>query len=281
MCVDGERWRRRRQALSIQSPRAPSQPGPPVTHLPAIAVTATTESIRGVLRVRANVSYTKAVRSAGARPYILPLLDPADADELLEGMDGLLLTGGEDVDPQLYGERAHPALGDVHAGRDALELALMKAARARRLPVLAICRGIQVANVALGGTLVQDIPAEHPGALAHDGDWPRDRRVHSIDADDTSRLAAALGARRLSVNSFHHQAIAQPAPDLRVVARAPDGIIEGVEWPSDDWWMLGAQWHPEELVDTTEPWDRSLFAAFVAAAHAERVSSSAASAPHS
>lgn len=236
-----------------------------MTSLPAVAVTATTESIRGVLRVRTNASYTDSLHSARLRPFILPLLDPGDADAMLDGMDGLVLTGGEDIDPRHYGLRAHPALGDVHAGRDSFELALVRAAMARRLPTLAICRGIQIANVALGGTLVQDLPSEWPGALQHEGTWPRDQRVHGVRVEACSRLAKSLGAEKLTVNSFHHQAVASLAPGLIAVAHAPDGVIEGVEWTGDDWWMLGVQWHPEELTGTTESWDRDLFLAFAAA----------------
>ncbi len=230
--------------------------------LPAVAITATTEPIRGVVRVRANASYTDAIRSVGLRPYILPVLDPGDADAMLDGMQGLLLTGGEDVDPRHFDTVPHPALGDVHVERDAFELALVHAARARGLPTLAICRGIQVANVALGGTLVQDIASECPNALEHDSGHPRDRRVHEIRVQSGSRLARALGAEVLQVNSMHHQSIARAADGLTVVAHAPDGIIEGAEWTGSDWWMVGAQWHPEELMATPEPWDRALFAAF-------------------
>ncbi|MES2179687.1 MAG: gamma-glutamyl-gamma-aminobutyrate hydrolase family protein [Gemmatimonadota bacterium] len=233
-----------------------------MTTLPSVAVTATTEIIRGVLRVRANASYTDAVREAGLRPYILPLLAPEDADGMLDGMDGLLLTGGEDIDPVHYGAPAHPALGDIVRERDEFELALVSAARRRRIPTLAICRGIQVANVALGGTLIQDIPTEWPGAAPHDGDWPRDRRVHAVSVEPQSALARALGAADLEVNSFHHQAVGVVAEGLSVVARAPDGVIEGAEWTGDDWWMLAVQWHPEELTGALEPWDRNLFTAF-------------------
>jgi putative glutamine amidotransferase len=243
---------------------------PPVSKLPAVAVTATTETIRGVPRTRANVTYTAAVRAAGLRPYILPVLTPDDADTLLDGMDGLLLTGGEDVDPAHYGADAHPALGEVHAERDAFELALVRAAYARRLPTLAICRGAQVLNVALGGTLVQDLPSEWSGALAHDGAWERSSRVHAVEVHPASRLSKALGASALRINSMHHQAIARVADGVRVVATAPDGVIEGIESARDDWWMLGAQWHPEELTATAEEWDRALFAAFAAAVRARR-----------
>jgi putative glutamine amidotransferase len=237
-----------------------------VTSLPAVAITATTEPIRGVVRVRANASYTDAVRLAGLRPFILPVLHPSDADEMLEGMNGLVLTGGEDVDPVHFGAAPHPRLGDVHQARDAFEIALVLAARRRRLPTLAICRGIQVANVALGGTLIQDIASDRPEAGAHDGDSSRSARVHPIRVTRGSRLAEALGgAEALTVNSFHHQSVDRIAEGLTVVAHAPDGIVEGAEWTQDDWWLVGAQWHPEELTATTEPWDRALFAAFARA----------------
>ena len=234
--------------------------------LPAVAVTATTEIIRDVPRTRCNVSYTAAARAAGLRPYVLPLLSPADADALLAGMDGLVLTGGEDVDPRHYGASPHPALGEVHAQRDAFELALARAAQARRLPTFAICRGVQILNVALGGTLVQDLPSERAGALAHDGAWDRGARVHPVELTAGSRLARAVGAQRLTVNSLHHQAIADTAPALVATGHAPDGVVEGVEARDDAWWMLGVQWHPEELTATAEGWDRALFAAFAEAA---------------
>lgn len=236
-----------------------------MTNRPAVAVSATTEVIRGLLRVRGNASYTNALHSVRLRPYILPVLEAADADAMLDGMHGLVLTGGEDVDPRHYGARPHATVSDMHTGRDAFEMALLLAARARRLPTFAICRGIQLANVALGGTLVQDIPSERPGSLTHDGAGARDERVHDVGVEDASVLAAALGATRLSVNSFHHQSLATVAPGLSAVSHAPDGIIEGVEWTADRWWLLGVQWHPEELTGTSESWDRNLFGAFASA----------------
>jgi len=217
------------------------------------------------MRVRANASYTGSLASVGLRPYILPVMRAADADDMLEGMAGLVLTGGEDVDPARYGAPRHPALGDVHPERDEFEIALVLAAHARKLPTLAICRGIQVANVAFGGTLVQDLPSEWTGAVDHDGAATRDQRVHDVNVTQQSRLAAALGACTLSVNSFHHQALANVSSTFCVVAKARDGVIEGVESREPGWWMLGVQWHPEELTATPEPWDRNLFAAFAAA----------------
>jgi putative glutamine amidotransferase len=252
-----------------------------VTSAPPVAVTATTEIIRDVRRTRANVSYSDAARGAGLRPYILPVLAADDADGMLDGMAGLILTGGEDVDPARYGSAPHPALGEVHAERDAFEIALVRAARDRRLPTLAICRGVQVANVALGGTLVQDLPSEWPTALAHDGRWGRGDRVHALRVAAGSRLAEAIGATDATTNSLHHQAIARVADGLVAVAHAPDGVVEGVEWAEDDWWMAGVQWHPEELTATAEAWDRALFAAFAAAVRASVLSSRGASAPRS
>jgi putative glutamine amidotransferase len=193
------------------------------------------------------------------------VLVAGDADAMLDGMAGLILTGGEDVDPGHYRADAHPALGEVHAGRDAFELALVRAAQARRLPTLAICRGVQILNVALGGTLVQDLPTEWQGALPHDGRWERSARVHDAAVERGSRLSAALGATALRVNSFHHQSLARVGDGLTAVAHAPDGVIEGVETAADEWWVLGVQWHPEELTATPEPWDRALFAAFARA----------------
>jgi putative glutamine amidotransferase len=242
---------------------------------PAIALTATTEIIRGVLRTRLNAAYTAAAQAAGLRPFILPV---PDAAAMLDGMDGLLLTGGEDVAPARYGEHPHPDLGDVHTGRDDFELALVHAAQGRGLPTFAICRGVQILNVALGGTLVQHLPSEWPGALAHESGRGRADRTHAVRLDPGSRLARACGATEIGVNSMHHQAIRRVAGGLAATALAPDGVIEGVEWIGDDWWMLGVQWHPEELVGTAEPWDRALFGAFAGAVRQHAVSSAAASA---
>ena len=252
-----------------------------MTSAPPVAVTATTEIIRDVLRTRANASYTDAARAAGLRPFILPVLPPGDADAMLDGMAGLILTGGEDVDPVHYGHAPHPALGEVHAARDSFELALVRAARARRLPTLAICRGVQVVNVALGGTLVQDLPAERPGDVPHDGQWARAARVHTVRVQRDTLLAEAIGATEATTNSMHHQALDRLAPGLAAVAHTSDGVVEVVQWTGDDWWLLGVQWHPEELVDTPEAWDRALFAAFATAVRRHGVSSLGASAPRS
>jgi putative glutamine amidotransferase len=216
--------------------------------------------------VRLNVAYLGALETAGLAPVVLPPSDDVTtAERLLDVVDGLVLSGGEDVDPVHYGAapdaRTHPA----HRRRDACELALLRRARDLALPTLAICRGLQVANVALGGTLVQDVASQVAGARPHDESHRRDSRLHEVRIDPDTRLAAALGATTIDVNSSHHQAVDRIAPGLRVTAVSPDGVIEGAEWSSNDWWMVGVQWHPEELIDTPEPWDRRLFAAFAIA----------------
>lgn len=230
-----------------------------------VGVTATTEVIRDALRVRVNATYTNALRKVGLIPLVIPPLSTAEAAAVLDGLAGLVVTGGEDVDPSRYGETPHPTV-EAHDARDESEIALILEARRRRLPTLAICRGIQVVNVALGGTLVQDIPSQTPTNLDHDPKADRDDRVHMVRVEPSSRLATALGTECLTTNSFHHQALAHVANGLRACAYAEDGIIEGAESADPDWWMLAVQWHPEELIDAPEPWDRNLFQAFARAA---------------
>jgi putative glutamine amidotransferase len=229
---------------------------------PLVALTGTISLMDGVERARVNAAYVRAVQAAGLIPVVLPPLDPAHAERVLDAVSGLVLTGGEDVAPWRYGEQPHAALGKVNEARDAWEVAAIDAARARALPTLAICRGIQVLNVALGGTLVQDIPSQCPSGVAHARPDARGLRTHEVLIDGETRLAQMLGEERLTVNSSHHQSVARLARGLRVTARAPDGIVEGAEWEGDDWWAVAVQWHPEELIETPEEWDRRLFAGF-------------------
>ena len=242
----------------------------PTDHgLCVVAVSATTEVIRGASRVRVNEAYTRALTRVGLVPLVVPPLPASAAAAVMDVVDGLLLTGGEDIAPHRYGEQPHPTV-HAHDGRDESEIGLYAGAQARGLPTLAICRGIQLVNVACGGSLIQDIPTQCPTALAHDPGGDRDARVHEVVAEPDSALAQALGTDRLTTNSFHHQALARVADDLRVTARAADGVVEGVEHRDSSWWMLGVQWHPEELVATSENWDRNLFAAFAAAVRSFR-----------
>lgn len=239
---------------------------------PIVALTTTVEFVRGLPRVRVNRRYIDALTRAGTLPVAVPPLDPDAADALLDRVDGLVLTGGEDVESRLYGAPPHPRAEAPNPERDRWELALARAARDRRLPTLAICRGVQIANVAFGGSLIQDIASERAGALGHAREDVRATRVHAVIVESASRLARALGADRIVTNSLHHQAIDRPGDGLRVVGRAEDGVVEAVEWDGDDWWMVGVQWHPEELDDGPEPWDRALFAAFANAVSASTAS---------
>ena len=247
------------------------------TESPLIALSATTRETDGAQRVRLNAAYVRAVESVGLTPIVVPpLANPRVATSILDAVSGLVLTGGEDVDPSLYGAAPHPELGPVNCSRDLTELALLAAARERKLPTLAICRGIQIVTVGLGGTLVQDLPSQHDGAGEHDLDDERDSRVHSVRVDPGSQLGSIVGAQSLGVNSIHHQAVDRLGSAMRVSARADDGVVEGIESDDPDWWMIGVQWHPEELTSTPEPWDRRLFAAFADACRA-RVSSASTS----
>ncbi len=228
-----------------------------------VAVSATRRTDAGRERVALNTAYVQALTRAGLVPVIVaPILDPETACAVLDRVQGLVLTGGEDVAPARYHAPPHPKLGETDAGRDAVEVALIAGARARRLPTLAICRGIQILNVALGGTLVQDISSQCETGIDHDEDVPRDSRSHEISIEPGSLIAKAIGTDHARVNSFHHQSVKRVADGMRVTARSPDGIVEGLESTNEDWWVMAVQWHPEEMTDSPEPWDRGLFKAF-------------------
>jgi len=228
-----------------------------------VAVTAGIRQDGDTSRVRLTAAYVTALENAGLVPVIIPpLSENGAAASILDMVSGLVLTGGEDVDPARYGETPHPKIRSVSAPRDATETALIREARARRTPVLAICRGIQILNVALGGTLVQDISSECDTTIAHDDEGPRDSRTHEITIESGSRIEAAMGTAQCSVNSFHHQSVKDVAEGMRITARSPDGVIEGLESVDEAWWVMAVQWHPEEMTESPDPWDRGLFNAF-------------------
>ena len=213
--------------------------------------------------MRLNSAYVRALESAGIVPLIVPpLSSEGAAREILARVDGVVLTGGEDVEPSRYGQERLEQCGASNSGRDATEISLVRAAHELRRPLLAICRGPQLLNVALGGTLYQDIPSQVEGALDHNARDERASRVHPVAVEPGSRIAEAVQATSLSVNSLHHQSVRDVAPPLRVTAVAPDGVVEGIESVDDDWWVIGVQWHPEEMTDSPEQWDRGIFRAF-------------------
>lgn len=230
-----------------------------------VAITATSEQVKDATRVRVNRAYTDAIIAAGLIPLVVPPVPEDLAPAILDAVAGLVLTGGEDLDPSYFGAARHRATGAANEDRDRCELALARGAAARRLPTLAICRGVQVLNVALGGSLIQDLPTERGGPVDHDAQTTRDTRVHDVAIAAGSRLDAIVDTRSISTNSFHHQAVDRLGAGLCTVATSPDGVIEAVESTDRAWWMVGVQWHPEELTATPEEWDRCLFAAFAAA----------------
>lgn len=188
-------------------------------------------------------NYSLAVVAAGGLPSMVAVLDPHLADAYAAESDALVLTGGADVDPQLFGATPHPDLGSVDERRDAFELALYRAFRERRKPVLGVCRGHQVINVAEGGTLHQHVPAL-PEAWQHEQRDMRGSPLHPVRLTPGSRLAEAFGATEVRTNSYHHQAIDSLGAGLKAVAFTGDGLVEAVEERHGSW-VLGVQWHPE------------------------------------
>lgn len=210
--------------------------------------------------------YIDAVRQAAdATPILIPALGEAlDLDALVERFDGLLLTGSlSNVEPRHYqGPASEPGtLHDPH--RDATTLPMIKRAVQSGLPVLGLCRGFQEMNVALGGTLWQDLPSERPSTVDHASTTGRAVRSHGVRIEPGSRLAQASGSHRFAVNSFHHQGVKSLAAGLAASAWADDGLIEGVEGAGDEHWLLGIQWHPEELHAEPGSPDAGMFAALV------------------
>lgn len=214
--------------------------------------------------------YFWAVREAGAEPVGISLLEPgATLKKQLEELDGFVLPGSpSDVDPALYGQAKHNKTKMLDAERDGIDEAVLDHALRVGKPVLAICYGCQRLNVYLGGSLIQDIPAEKPGALRHGNtDLPpgvvKGDAQHQVKFIANSRLATLNGGLDGRINSSHHQSIDLPGKDLRVTSMAPDGIVEGVEWTGDKNWIVGVQWHPERMAN--DPLAKKLFADFVAA----------------
>jgi len=208
-------------------------------------------------------AYIQSISLAGGAPVMIPLGVPDEQlERIWEALDGILITGGGDIDPQFFGGESHPTLGGVDPDRDRIEFALIRKAVAEGKPLFGICRGIQTVNVALGGTLYTHIPDQLPGALKHDNDPYTDRKLlpHTVNVEPDSQLASLLGSINLPVNSLHHQGIDKLAEGLRPLAYAPDGLIEAVE-VIDHPFSLAVQWHPEWLLEQAPM--LSLFVGFV------------------
>lgn len=210
--------------------------------------------------------YVDGVRRAGGIPLLIP---PGETqlEKLLPHLDGLILTGGGDLDPKLYGGQAHETIYSIDSERDSSELAITQRALESNLPTLGICRGLQVLNVALGGTLIEHLPDVVGDEVAH-RELPHGPIPHPIQIQPGSRLAEITQSQQIETASWHHQALKQVAPGLEVVALAPDGTIEAVELPSHPW-LIAVQWHPE-LTAATDAGQQRLFDALVEAASKNR-----------
>lgn len=214
------------------------------------------------------LSYVRAVAGAGGIPILIPLnVGDEDLDEVLRRVDGLLLPGGGDIDPSYYGGRPHELVAEVDHDRDRVELGIARLAVEEHKPLLAICRGHQVLNVALGGTMYEDVATQLPGAIRHDYNHARTELPHRVRIFPGTRLAAILQEEETGVNSIHHQGLRDLAPELTVSAIAPDGLVEGVEIQGHPF-AVGVQWHPENLLQVA-PVMRNLFTALVDAARHE------------
>lgn len=240
---------------------------------PTIGLTTITLAPAGAYRgprLAQNRTYIQAVIRAGGLPLLIPHLeDKALLRAVYERLDGLLLPGGEDIHPGYFREAIHSRCRSISPERDATELPLARWAVEEGKPLLGICRGVQVLNVALGGSLYQDIGSQCPAAGRHDWypGFPRDLRAHGVALVDGTHLARVMDASALEVNSLHHQSVKDLAPALELAAVAPDGIVEAVE-VRDHPFAVGVQWHPEELAGT-DPRNQRLFEALVRASRGD------------
>ncbi len=207
--------------------------------------------------------YFEALSWAGALATILPpSMSEADMEQVLDLYDGFLFPGGQDVDPALYGAERSVHCGDPAVRRDQLEFPLFRGAFERNKPILGVCRGLQLMNTVLGGTLYQDHHAERPDVMEHDMTAPYDRVFHTVTLREGTPLRKLMGVEELGVNSYHHQSVAWLAPELKVMAEAPDGVVEAVYAPEKDF-VWGIQWHPEYFWKKEQG---AIFKAFVDAA---------------
>ncbi|MEZ5174944.1 MAG: gamma-glutamyl-gamma-aminobutyrate hydrolase family protein [Acidimicrobiia bacterium] len=237
---------------------------------PVIGITSRAKSVPSVgshlLAHTVFHTYTDSVISAGGIPVMLVPVHHDSIADIFERIDGLVITGGGDIAPERYGRSRHETVAEVDDERDRFEIELVHRALAARIPTLAICRGLQVVNVALGGTLIQDLPS-HTGAAGHDMIGDAAYEAHSIvRIDKGSRIAEIIGAGDHGVNSIHHQAVEDPGHGVRVVGSAPDGTIEAIEHEDRDWDLIAVQWHPEFLGARDHGPSHELFRAFVESA---------------
>jgi len=209
-----------------------------------------------------NETYSRSISTAGGIPILIPLdLSESDLDVLLDRVDGIVFTGGYDIDPRKYGGQSHPKVMQIDQARDETEIYLVKIMVERGMPMLGICRGLQVINVAMGGSLYEHLLQQFPGSIEHDNhDKPRDYLSHLVRVEKNTLLAQILTNNQVQVNSLHHQGVRKPGNHLHPTAYSPDGLVEAFELPGAAF-GLAVQWHPEELQDHEA--QRRLFQAFV------------------
>ncbi|WP_209124546.1 gamma-glutamyl-gamma-aminobutyrate hydrolase family protein [Alkalihalobacillus sp. BA299] len=228
---------------------------------PIIGITSTVENHNNIPSVHVHEKYIRAVILAGGVPVVIPIGPKEMVKEWVAICDGFIFSSGEDVDPYYFGADPHPKVLKTNGKRDKMEIELVKQAQSKLKPILAICRGISILNVAFGGTLVQDIEANNPKAIKHFQLAERPEATHQIEIVKDSWLHGVINRQKIHVNSMHHQAINTLAPNLKTVATAPDGIIEAIEGV-DVSFMVGIQWHPEEMA-VEDPSMLELFKAFI------------------
>lgn len=223
---------------------------------PLIGLTSTVMSINTIETQNENVDtivvynkFAETVRDAGGVPVVIPMGKPEEAEYYAKMCDGIIFTGGEDISSITYGEEPHPKVKKVNKHRDDFEIELVKKARDNERAILAMCRGYHLLNVSYGGTIVQDVVSEFEDSINHfQSSATRTEPSHTVTIDENSKLYKIVGEKEVAVNSFHHQAIGEVGKGLRVAARAADGIIEALELEDDEaTFLLGTQWHPEEL----------------------------------
>ncbi|WP_028558993.1 gamma-glutamyl-gamma-aminobutyrate hydrolase family protein [Paenibacillus pinihumi] len=231
---------------------------------PVIGITSTLARLNANSEgVYVHQDYYRAVEAVGGLPIVLPLASIETVKQLIDLCDGLIFTGGEDIEPSAYGEEAIAELGQTLPLRDQIELEAIRYVIDADKPLLAICRGAQVLNVALGGTLYQDLPSQYEGALEHvQKGVPRSRDTHEVLLAANSRLAHIFGGAGVRVNSLHHQSLHLLGQGLQVTAISPDGVIEGVELRGSTF-AIGVQWHPENMAAAGDRSMTKLFAAFL------------------
>lgn len=232
---------------------------------PIVGITCSHDRNRQPDQYQLAGAYCRAVQKVGGIPVLLPAI-PRMERPLSSFCQGLLLSGGGDFDPGFFGEAPHSALGTVDYERDCWEINLIRKARREGLPILGICRGMQAINIALGGSLYQDLPSQYPesgkdGLVEHSQSIPGDQVTHRVKIAESSLLYKIVESTEIWTNSHHHQAVKGTAPGLEITAWSDDGVIEGIEG-KDDRFLLGVQWHPERL---STPESHRLFAAFVRA----------------